>query len=122
MPDGVMQWFNPVTGDGAVVRGGRVFAAHAPDVETVARRAGAHVHFDIGDEHGAVRAVNVTLRRGAHGSRHHRRAGSLTGARRPDSKGGAPFARPHPELDLSRTSHPLEVAEAYSTSPTARIG
>ncbi len=37
MPDGVVQWFDPATGDGAVVRGGRVFAAAASDVETVAR-------------------------------------------------------------------------------------
>jgi ribosome-associated translation inhibitor RaiA len=109
-----MQWFDPATGDGAVVRGGGVFAVAAPDVESGARRAGAHVHFDIRDEHGSTRAVNVTLRRGGRSSPRHRRAGSLTGTGRPDTKGGALFARAHPGSGLSRTSHPLEVASAWA--------
>ena len=114
MPDGVVQWFDPATGDGAVVRGGRVFAAAAIDVETVARRPGAHVHFDVRDDHGAARAVNVTLRRGTRVSPRQGRFGTLVGARRPDTKGSAPFAHPHRELGLSLASHPLEVARAWA--------
>jgi hypothetical protein len=113
VPDGVLQWFDPATGDGAVVRGGRVYAAAAKDVESVARRPGAHVHFDVRDDHGAARAVNVTLRHGTRVSPHQGRFGTLAGARRPDTKGSAPFAHPHPELGLSLASHPLEVARAW---------
>ncbi|HET7490051.1 MAG TPA: sigma 54 modulation/S30EA ribosomal C-terminal domain-containing protein [Acidimicrobiales bacterium] len=64
MPDGVVQWFDPKRGEGAVVRGGHVFAAAGADVEPVARRSGAHVHFDIRREAGTERAVSVRLRRG----------------------------------------------------------
>lgn len=113
MPDGVMQWFDPATGDGTVVRGGRVYAVAAEDVESVARRPGAHVHFDVRDDHGAARAVSVTLRHGTRVSHRQGRFGTLAGARRPDTKGSAPFAHPHPELGLSLASHPLEVARAW---------
>ena len=90
MPDGVMQWFDPATGGGAVVRKGRIFSTVAAEVEAGARRAGAHVHFHIRDEAGAQRAVNVRLRRDARGARHHRRASSLAGAHRPDARAGFP--------------------------------
>lgn len=114
MPDGVMQWFDRKTGQGEVVRGGRSFRTYAADVEPAARWPGARVHFDLDDEGGAVRAVSVTTRRGRRSSRHHRRAGSLAGARRPDTAGSAPFGRVHPEHRLSRTSNRLEVASAWA--------
>ena len=120
MPDGVMQWFDPKSGQGEVVRGSRAFRTYAADVEPAARWAGARVHFDLHDEDGAVRAVGVTARRGRRASRHHRRAGSLAGARRPDTAGAAPFARPHPERRLSRTSNRLEVVSAWAAC--ARTG
>ena len=113
MPDGVVQWFDPATGEGVIVRGGRVFSAATADVESVARHAGAHVHFDIRRDHGAERAVDVTLRPGTRTSHHQRRFGTLVGARRPDTKGSAPFAHPHPERGLSLASHPLEVARSW---------
>jgi hypothetical protein len=110
VPEGVMRWFDPAAGGGAVVRGGRIFSTIASEVEAGARRAGAHVHFDIRDEAGAQRAVNVTLCRGARGARHHRRAGSLAGGHGPDAKAGFRRPREHPERSVSKVSHPLEVA------------
>jgi cold shock CspA family protein/ribosome-associated translation inhibitor RaiA len=120
MPDGIMQWFDPATGEGAVVRGGRVFTTHAEDVESGARRAGARVHFDISDDHGRVRASNVTLRRGKRSSPHHARAGTLAGARRPDTKGSAPFTPTHQRLGRSLATHPLEVARVWAECLRAR--
>ena len=38
MADGVMQWFDPATGGGAVVRGGRIFSTVAAEVEAGARQ------------------------------------------------------------------------------------
>jgi hypothetical protein len=114
MPDGVMQWFDPKTGEGEVIRGGRSFRTYVADVEPAARWAGARVHFDLDDEGGAVRAVSVTTRRGRRSSRHHRRTGSLAGARRADTARSAPFGRVHPEHRLSRTSNRLEVASAWA--------
>jgi hypothetical protein len=46
-------------------------------------------------------------------SRHHRRFGTLVGARRPDTKGPAPFAFPHPEFGLALAGHPLQVAGVW---------
>ncbi len=113
MPDGVIQWFDPTTGEAAIVRGGRVFSATTAEVESTARHAGAHVHFDIRRDRGAERAVDVTLRPGTRTSHHHRRYGTLVGARRPDTKGSALFAHPHPERGHLLSSHPLEVARAW---------
>lgn len=113
MPDGVVQWFDPATGNAAIVRGGRVFSATAADLEPVARHAGAHVHFDVLREQGVERAVDVTLRPGTRVSHHQRRYGTLIGARRADTKGPAPFARPHPERGRALASHPLEVARSW---------
>ena len=113
MPDGVLQWIDPVSGRGAVVRGGHVYATASRDIEPVARHAGAHVHFDIRRHDGGERAVDVRLRPGTRVSHHQRRYGTLTGARRPDTKGPAPFARAHPERGRMLQSHPLEVARAW---------
>ena len=114
MPDGVVQWFDAKIGEAAVVRNGKVFPAAASEMEPVARHPGAHVHFDIRRDHGVEWAVDVTLRHGTRVSHHQQRFGTLAGARRPDTKGSAPFARPHPDLGLSLASHPLEVAHAWA--------
>jgi hypothetical protein len=116
MPDGVVQWFDPATGDAAIVRAGRVYAATARDMESAARHPGARVHFDISHGTRAERAANVTLRAGTRVSHRQRRFGDLTGAHRPDTKGTAPFAHAHPELGRTLATHPLQVAEAWATS------
>jgi hypothetical protein len=113
MPDGVLQWIDLVDGRGVVVRGGHVYATASPDIEPVARHAGARVHFDIRRDDGGERAVDVRLRPGTRVSHHQRRYGTLTGARRSDTKGSAPFARAHPERGRMLASHPLEVARAW---------
>jgi hypothetical protein len=113
MPDGVVQWFDPASGRASIVRGGHVYAAETADLEPVARHPGARVHFDIRRDHGAERAVDVRSRAGTRGSRHRRRYGTLAGARRPDTKGPAPFAHAHPERGRMLASHPLEVARAW---------
>jgi len=96
------------------VRAGQVFRARAAEVESAARHAGARVHFDIHRDHGVDSAVNVTLRYGARRSHHRGRFGTLAGARHADTKGAAPFARPHPDLGLSLESHPLELASSWA--------
>jgi len=115
MPDGVIKWFDPSTGEAEIVRSGRSFRARASDIEAVARTAGARVHFDIRREQGAEMAVDVRLREGTHASHHHHRFGTLTGARRIDTKGPAPYAQVHPDL-RSAEAHPLEVARAWATN------
>ena len=114
MPDGVVQWFDAATAEAAIVRGGKVFRASAAELEPVARHPGARVHFDIRRDHGVERAVDVIWRPGTRGSHQHRRLGTLVGARRPDTKGSAPFAHAHPELGRSGASHPLEVAHMWA--------
>ena len=120
MPDGVVQWFDSASGRASIVRAGRVYTAEARDLEPVARHPGAHVHFDIRRDHGAERAVDVRLRAGTRVSHHQHDFGTLTGARRPDSKGTAPFAHPHPERGRGLTAHPLEVARAWADCLQAR--
>ena len=114
MPDGVVKWCDMKTGEAEIVRGGRLFHARAADMEPVARRAGAHVHFDIRRVHGTEQAIDVRLRTGTRVSHHQHRFGTLAGARRVDTKGPAPYAHTHPEIHRART-HPLEVARAWST-------
>lgn len=114
MPDGIVQWLDPSTDDVAVVRRSRIFPASINDLDAPARHPGAHVHFDVLRDGGVERAVNVTLRRGTRVSERQHRFGSLVGAHRRDTKGGAPFGRPHPELGLSLASHPMEVARAWA--------
>ncbi len=118
MPDGVVAWFDPSTGEAEVARSGRRYAARAADIEPVARRAGARVHFDVARADGTERAVDVRLRAGTRVSHHQHRFGTLVGARRPDTKGPAPAAELHPEL-RSPEVHPLEVARAWATSLAA---
>ena len=115
MPDGLLQWFDATSGEAAIVRGNHVFRARAADVESVARHAGARVHFDVQRDQGVDRAVKVTLRRGTRVSHHQTRFGTLVGARRPDTKGTAPFSSPHPELGRAPASHPVEIASTWAT-------
>lgn len=114
MPDGVVQWLDTSSGRAAVVRAARVFPARLADVEPAARHAGAHVHFDIDRDGEVDRAVSVSLRHGTRVSPRHRRFGEGVGAHDPGSRGAAPFARPHPDLGVSLTSHPMEVAAAWA--------
>lgn len=93
MPNGVVAWFDPKTGDARVVRGGHEFPAREEDIETAARAAGARVHFDIRRESGVERAANVRLRAGTRVSPHQHRFGDLAGARRPDAAGREPLTR-----------------------------
>lgn len=120
MPDGVLQWIDPKDGQAAVVRAGHVYAAASDDIEPVARHAGARVHFDIRRDAGVERAVDVRLRPGTRVSHHQRRYGTLAGARRPDTKGAAPFARPHSERGRMLASHPLETARRWVECLQAR--
>jgi len=114
MPDGVVQWCDAATGEAAVVRRGRVFAAKLADLEPAARHAGARVRFDIEGDDGAARAVRVTLRRGTRTSPRQHRFGTLAGARRVDAKAGAPFGRPHPEVGHALVTRPLLVVETWA--------
>lgn len=115
MPDGVVQWFDPKRGEGRVVRGGKEYPVEAAEIEPHARVAGARVHFDIARRNGVAVATGVRLRGGTHVSWRQRRFGDLTGARRPDTKGTAPFARPHPDVGLRLASRPMEVARRWAT-------
>jgi hypothetical protein len=113
MPDGVVQWIDQASGEAAVVRGGHVYATASTDMEPAARHPGAHVHFDIRRHDGGERAVEVKLHPTSRASHHRHRYGTLAGARHPDTKGTAPFARAHPELPGALASHPLEVARLW---------
>lgn len=114
MPDGVLQWYDEKTGEGAVVRSGQRFAVRHADIDPAARHVGARLHFDIRRENGAERAVEVRLRHGTRVNHRHARFGTLTGAARPVTKGSAPFVTPNPDLGLSLHEHPLELLHAWA--------
>lgn len=113
MPVGVVQWFDQKRGEGRIVRAGKEYPVEAAEIEHHARVPGARVHFDIERRDGVAVATNVRLRQGAHTSWRQRRFGDLTGARRPDTKGAAPFVRPHPELGVRLAVRPLEVVRHW---------
>ncbi len=115
MPDGVLQWCDTASGDAEIARGGRRYRAQLSEIEPPARHPGARVHFDIHRAHGLETAVRVTLRQGTRVSPRQRRFGNLAGARRNDTKGPAPFARPHPDLGRALAVHPVEVAQRWAT-------
>lgn len=110
MPDGLMQWYDRRRGEGRVVRNNREYPVGAADVEPHARVPGARVHFDVKRLEGVAVAVDVRLRAGTRVSRRQRRFGDMVGARRPDTRGTAPFASPHPELGRRLAVHPEVVA------------
>jgi len=107
-------WFDASAGEGAIRRRRRQYVARAEDVEPEARHVGARVHFDIRRHDGGETAVEVRLRGGMRSSRRHHGFGTLVGARRPDTKGFSPFARPHPEFGSALAGHPLQVAGAWA--------
>lgn len=115
MPDGVIKWYDNEAGLAEVVRGGRVYHAQLGAVEPAARRAGAHVQFDIERVDGVEQAVNVRLRVGTRVSHRQHRFGTLVGARQSDMKGASLHATVHPELREPEI-HPLEVARSWATS------
>ena len=114
MPDGVVMWFDASAGEAGIRHLRRQYVAAAADMEPQARHVGARVHFDIGHGDGAETAVDVRLRSGMRSAPRHLRFATLVGARRPDTKGPAPFARPHPEYGLALAGHPLQVAGAWA--------
>lgn len=116
MPDGQLQWYDASRGEGRIVRGGREYPVHVDEMEPRARVPGARVHFDVTRREGVDVAANVTLRPGTRVSRRQRRFGDMVGARRPDTRGTAPFAAPHPEMGHELATHPAEVARAWAGS------
>lgn len=114
MPDGVVEWFDTFTGEADITVNGRHVRARATDMEPVARRAGARVHLDLLRDGGVERAVDVRLRAGTRVSHLQGRFGDLTGARRPDTAGEAPYAHTHPGLPRTAATHPLEVARSWA--------
>lgn len=114
MPDGVLQWYDARRGEGRVVRGGHEYPVRAAEVEPGARVPGARVHFDVKRHEGVNVAENVRLRQGTRVSRRQRRFGDMSGARRPDTRGTAPFARPHPEMGHHLASRPRTVVERWA--------
>ena len=115
MPDGVVQWFDPTSGEGIIRRGGRRYAVRASAIEPVARVGGARVHFDVVRDEGTKRAERVTLRTGMRVARSQSRFGDLTGARSPDAAGGAPSSSDAPELGRDREVHPARAVEQWAS-------
>jgi len=115
MPEGVVRWFDESRGDAEILRDGRTYYAPPGVLEPGARHPGARVHFDIERVDGTEQAIDVRLRQSALASRHRHRLGSLTGARRFDTKGPSVVAKAHPELHLAE-AHPLQVARSWATS------
>lgn len=116
MPTGVVSWFDPKTGEARIRAGSREFATNASHMESAARRAGARVHFDIHRDGGVEEARDVRLRAGRRNSPHHRRAGTLVGARRPDTKGPSPVEAFHLAKGLALETHPLAVGDAWGNA------
>jgi ribosome-associated translation inhibitor RaiA len=109
MPEGVVLWVDVDAGEARIARGGREYAARVDDLESAARHGGARVHFDVQRVDGAEMATNVELRHGSRTAARHRRVGTLVGAHHGDTRGPAPFARPHPDYGLALAGHPLAV-------------
>lgn len=114
MPDGLLQWYDARRGEGRIVRGGREYPVFADEMESRARVPGARVHFDIDRRDGVEFATNVTLRHGTRVSHRQRRFGDMVGARRPDTRGTAPYAKPQPGLGRRPASRPEEVAQLWA--------
>jgi ribosome-associated translation inhibitor RaiA len=106
-----MEWFDPATGVGRIVRAGQRLTALEEEVDRNARIAGARVHFDV-DHERPGEALRVVGRRGTRTRPQHHGVGRLTGARRPDDKHVArdPFQPPV----VNGAVHPEKVAKAWS--------
>lgn len=113
MPEGVVQWFDPSTGEARILHGGRRYTAATEDVESAARVAGARVHFDIDASSAADVARNVRLRTGTRVSPRQGRFGDLSGARHPEARGSGPPVREHPRFDTERVTHPLRLVQRW---------
>jgi ribosome-associated translation inhibitor RaiA len=114
MPDGVVQWFDPATGEGRIIHAGRRYAVRGENMESTARLPGARVHFDVA-RGPADTAVNVVHRAGTRTSKHHRRFGTLSGARAADTTGGAASMTRLTSLGRDLEGHPARVAELWSS-------
>ena len=115
MPDGVVQWFDPSSGEGIIRRGGRRYAVRASAIEPAARVGGARVHFDIVRDEGTKRAERVTLRTGMRVARSQSRFGDLSGARAPDAAGGPSSSADAPDLGRDRGAHPARAVEQWAS-------
>lgn len=112
MPSGRVQWFDPGSGEGIVIRGGRQYPVAGDDIERDAAVPGAPVHFDVLRRGPVRRAVNVTLRRGTRVSRRQGRFGDLGGARRPDAV-ERPSTRRRPGRERRYPGRPSDVVAEW---------
>lgn len=113
MPEGVVKWFDPNTGEAMIARGSKLFPTTAKEMHRHARAPGARVHFDVVREDGVERAVNVVLREGTRVSPRRGRFGDLAGAHHPDEKGHVALSRSHPRQDFGLEDRPVEVARTW---------
>lgn len=113
MPNGVVEWFDPATGEGRIVHSGHRYSVHADDIDSKAQASGARVHFDIDRRH-EDRAVNVSFRAGTRMNWRHRRFGDLSGSQAPDTAGGAPSMTRQTSLGRELERHPMRVAQLWS--------
>lgn len=104
MPDGLVQWYDAVTGEAAVVKAGRVFRIPETELDPAARYAGAPVHFDVRHDHGVEHAVGAKLR--------SRTAVPAPGAARPSS----PLEVAHDWARHMRASDLAAALELYAPS------
>ena len=114
MPDGVVQWFDPSTGEGIIRRGGRRYAVRTGAMVPAARVGGARVHFDVLRDDGVLRAENVTLRHGTRVSPRQTGFGDLSGAREPAATGGAASSRRNPAPVVAYDHHPARAVEDWA--------
>ncbi len=119
MPEGVVKWFDPKTGDAMIARGSKLFPTTTAEMERHARTPGARVHFDVVREGGAERAVNVVLREGTRVSPRQGRFGDQAGAHHPDEKGHTALSRHRPYQDFGLEHKPVEVVRAWVRLVTA---
>lgn len=114
MPDGVVQWFDPSTGEGIIRRGGRRYAVRSGVMEPAARVGGARVHFDVLRDEGVLRAENVVLRHGTRVSPRQTGFGDLSGAREPAATGGAASSRSNPTPVVAYDHHPARAVQDWA--------
>lgn len=114
MPDGVVQWFDPSTGEGIIRRGGRRYAVRGGAMEPAARVGGARVHFDVLRDEGVLRAENVVLRQGTRVSPRQTGFGDLSGAREPAAAGGAASSRGNPAPVVAYDHHSARAVEDWA--------